>query len=237
LASKKEADANDQVDAFGNKSPLPGKEFDKRYDEFWTSPQNKTLGVLQGSYQQFLGTLSDINSGKDMSGAESVVALFNAIGISATPLAGKGFRINSSTVEEHANALGWADKINRLGLKVKQGDVITPDQVKAYASIAKDVYGHAYINAANEQLRTMGYTDVLPRGNNQAIDPLTHSLYLQVAGNDPKRAIQAETKQGWAAPAPASHIFNAKTWADTHPGQNVQQAIDYAKSQGFQVKQ
>jgi hypothetical protein len=217
-AKKTEAQNNDHIDVFGNKSTLNDKEFDKRYDAFTGSNQNKTLQTLQGSYQQFGDILRDVKSGKDMTGAESVVALFNAIGISATPLAGKGFRINNSTVQEHADALGWSDKITRYGLKVKEGDVITPDQLKAYASIATDVYQHAFVNASNEQMRTMGYIDVLPRGNNQTIDPLTHAMYLQVAGGNAQKAAQAEQKSGWAVNPAAQQGGNTVQLPPAAPG-------------------
>jgi hypothetical protein len=195
---KRTADLTDQTDAFGNKSPLSDKEFNKRYDAFTGSAQNKTLGILQGSYQQFQNILGDIAAGK-MTGAESVVGLFNAIGISATPLAGKGFRINSNTIEEHVGARGLDQAAIAKLQKLDTGAVITPDQMKDYAKIALDVYKSAYANAANEQLRTLHYTDVLPRGNNQQIDPVTAGMYLQVAGGNPQLAAQAATKLGWQA--------------------------------------
>jgi hypothetical protein len=199
---KHQADLADYTDAFGNKSTLPSKEFNKRYDAFNNSQQNKTLQTLEGSYQQFQDTVKQIQDGKGITGADSVVGLFNAIGISATPLAGKGFRINSNTIQEHATARGVDQASYQKLLKLKDGDVITPQQVLDYANIATQAYHNAYVNAANEQLRTLGYTDVLPRGNNQPIDPVTHSMYLRIAGNDPQKAAAAEQKQGWQVTAP-----------------------------------
>ena len=197
---KRTADLNDQTDIFGNKSPLPSKEFNKRYDAFTNSQQNKTLQTLEGSYQQFQDTIRQIDAGKGLTGAESVVALFNAIGISATPLAGKGFRINSNTIEEHETARGLDQSAKQKLLKLKDGDVITPQQVLDYASIAAGAYKNAYINAANEQLRTLGYTDVLPRGNNQPIDSATYDMYKRIAGGDPAKAAAAARTQGWQVP-------------------------------------
>ena len=197
---KRTADLNDQTDVFGNKSPLSSKEFNKRYDAFTNSQQNKTLQTLEGSYQQFQDTIRQIDAGKGLTGAGSVVALFNAIGISATPLAGKGFRINSNTIEEHETARGLDQASYQKLLKLKDGDVITPQQVLDYASIAAGAYKNAYVNAANEQLRTLGYTDVLPRGNNQQIDSATYDMYKRIAGGDPAKAAEAARKQGWQVP-------------------------------------
>jgi hypothetical protein len=208
IANKKAAADADHTDMFGNQSQLSEKEFNKRYDQFSQSKQNKDLQVLQGSYQQFQDIIKDIDGDpakgippKDMTGAQSVVGLFNAIGISATPLAGKGFRINNVTVDEHAQARGITEAMKQKGLKAEVGDIITPKQLKDYAGIAKQVYENAYVNAANEQRRAMGYIDALPQGNGQPLDPegLTHRIYLRAANGDANKAAAAERAQGWTS--------------------------------------
>ena len=60
------------------------------------------------------------------------------------------------------------------------------------------VYKSAYVHAANEQIRQLGYTDILPRGNGQLIDPVTASMYYQIAGNNPQKATQAAQASGWS---------------------------------------
>jgi len=206
-AKAREADAKRltedgrHIDAFGNVSPLNEKEFNKRYDAYNRSKQYQTLQILQGSYQQFQEAVSDLNSGKELTGAASVVGLFNAIGISATPLAGKGFRINENTIREHVDARGLDQAAYQKLLALKNGDVITPQQLKDYASIATGVYRDSYINAANEEFRQVGIVDVLPRGNNMPIDPMTARLYLTIAGNNPDLATEAAKKHGWVVPA------------------------------------
>jgi hypothetical protein len=202
--ARKDALAKDtsgkHVDVFGNSSPLDEKEFNKRYDSFNKSKQYQNLQVLQGSYQQFQQAVNDINAGKDLTGAASVVGLFNAIGISATPLQGKGFRINENTIREHVDARGLDQAAYQKLLSLKSGAVITPQQLKDYANIAAGVYRDSYVNTANEQRRQLGYIDVLPLGNNDPIDPMTAQLYLKVAGNDPAKARAAAQKNGWAIP-------------------------------------
>ena len=192
--------AGQNTDVFGNVSTLPEKEFNKRYDSFNKSKQYQTLGVLQGSYDQFQQAVKDIDSGKPLSGAQSVVQLFNAIGISATPLAGKGFRINENTVKEHVEARGLDQSALQKLEKLETGAVITEKQLKDYAGIAAQVYKNSFINAAKEQKRQLGYIDVLPLGNNEPVDPMTASLYLQTAGGDRAKAESALKKSGWLIP-------------------------------------
>src|SRR5579884_1482388 len=94
----------------GTFTPPPGgmKETNKIRDSFKKDADN--LAKTEGTFNQFQDVLNDINSGKPLTGAQSVVTLFNAIGLSAEPLQGKGFRINHNTVEEHANSIGSAER-------------------------------------------------------------------------------------------------------------------------------
>ena len=109
------------------------------------------LAKMEGTYQQFEDILKDVNAGKDLTGAQSVVALFNAIGISAEPLAGKGFRINSNTIEEHRDALSMPDNLAKKGVAMfKNGEVVTPQQVRDYADIALQTRQSKYVNLVNE---------------------------------------------------------------------------------------
>ncbi len=188
------------TDVFGNTSTLPEKEFNKRYDAFNNSQVAKTANILQGSYDQFQDIAKQINSGQGINGPESVVALFNAIGISATPLAGKGFRINENTIQEHVGARGLGENVDASLLKLKAGDVITPQQVLDYAKIAEHTYIESYVNAANQQKRQLGYIDILPVGNNRVVDPVTDQIYLRVAGNDRAKADKALQSSGWILP-------------------------------------
>ena len=158
-----------------------------------------TLATLQGSYQHFQQAVKDIDSGKPLTGAASVVGLFNAIGISATPLAGKGFRINENTVREHTDARGLDQKALQKLEGLQTGAVITESQLKDYAGIAAQVYRDSFINAANEQRRQLGYIDVLPLGNNEPVDAMTAGSYLKIAGGDRAKAEAALKKSGWVA--------------------------------------
>lgn len=205
---KKEIDQQGQPDATGFTTNLPQKEYDKRFDSFARSKQYTTLQTLQGSYDQFQDTVNHISQTGNMTGAESVVGLFNAIGISATPLTGKGFRINDNTVREHENARGLGQAAYQKLLSLKAGDVITPQQLKDYSNIAADVYTHAYVNAADEAHRQGLPADFLPKGGGKPADQVTANIFAQtVAHTHPELAqdraklraatAQALTSYGW----------------------------------------
>lgn len=205
---KREATDLATPDVTGFSSQLTPKEYDKRYDSFRKSKDYQTLDTLKGSYQQFNDTLNHIAQTGDMTGAESVVGLFNAIGISATPLAGKGFRINSNTIDEHAEARGIDQAAYQKLLKLKNGDVITPKQLQDYSNIAAGVYHNSYVNAADEAHSEGLPIDFLPQGGGRPLDPVTASIYSDVVlhsnpnlARDPK-ALKAAIAQaiqlnGW----------------------------------------
>lgn len=195
-SDKRNATLADHTDAFGNKSPLEDKEFDKRYDSFTASTQNKTLQTLEGSYDQFQNILADIDAGKETA-PENIAGLFDAIGISATPLAGKGFRIQRNVIDEHIGARGLDQAAIAKLQGMTEGMEITDKQMRGYAKVALDVYKSAFANAAKEQMRTLGYVDILPRGNNTPIDPVTGGMYLKVSGGDAHKASMAANASGW----------------------------------------
>ena len=177
------------------------KEANKRADSFKKDADD--LAKTEGTYNQFNSVLNDINAGKDITGAQSVVALFNAIGISATPLKGMGMRINSNTVQEHAGAIGVDQRVEKFFQGLKNGEVITPQQIKDYAQIAVDSRKNAYVNKINEA-RAQGVNPdfLLPRGNGKPIDVNTAQIFYQTAaGNTPQEkaqnALKAAKAVGW----------------------------------------
>ena len=190
-----------QPDALGftpNIAAMGGtKEYNKRLNPF--KKNFDQLAQTEASYQQFSGTLDDLAAGKDMSGAQSVVGLFNAIGLSAVPLAGRGFRVSENVIKEHQQARGWGQALQAKLLNAKEGDVITPQQLKDYATIAQQARQSAYVNLANE-LHSNGLPAdaALPTGNGQKIDAPTARIFFTLSGNDPNKARAAATKKGWS---------------------------------------
>lgn len=169
--------------------------------------QADEITKMDGTFQQFQSILNDVKAGKDLTGAQSVVALFNAIGISATPLAGKGFRINNNTVEEHANARGLGQDLYQKLLKLQTGAVITPQQIADYAKIASETRVNQYVNVVNQAHAAGVNADpLLPTGNGQAIDPNTAAIFARLSGwsgtgplsdEIKAKAKKASTAKGW----------------------------------------
>lgn len=189
-----------QPDALGFTPNIPTfggvKEYNKRLNTFKKNWDD--LARTEGSYQQFASTLNDLAAGKGMTGAQSVVGLFNAIGLSATPLAGRGFRITENTIKTHEQARGWGQALQAKLLNAKAGDIITPQQLRDYADIAIQARHSQYVNLANEMHSAGLSADAaLPTGNGQHIDVPTARIFLALTGNDPAKARAAATAKGW----------------------------------------
>jgi hypothetical protein len=193
-----------QTDILGGTYTPPAggvKEINKRTDSFKKDADD--LAKTEGTFGMFNQVLNDVNSGKDMTGAQSVVALFNAIGLSATPLKGMGMRINNNTVEHHVEARGLGQSLYQKFLGLKTGDIITPQQVKDYATIAMQARRDAYVNKINEA-RGQGIDPsfLLPRGNGRKVDANTAQIFYDTAaGNNPQEkatnAKKAAAATGW----------------------------------------
>ena len=176
---KREAGDLAKPDVTGFSSPLTPKEYDKRYDAFTKSKQYTNLQTAQGSKQQFDDIINQMNKG-NYSGADSVVGLFDALGISVTPLQGKGMRINRDVINEHIDARGLDQAVYQKLLALKSGDVITPKQLRDYAGIADGVLYHSFVNAADEAHRQGLPVDFLPQGGGQQLNPQDALIYTDV---------------------------------------------------------
>ncbi len=156
------------------------------------------LSKTESTYDMFQDALSDVNSGKDVTGAKSVTTLFAAIGLSATPLKGMGMRINQNTVAEHIGARDVGQSLYAQLLKVKDGDIITPQQIKDYASIATVARQSAYVNKVNEA-RSYGLDPsfLLPAGNGRHVDPSTAQIFVAAANGNKDAARKAAQAKGW----------------------------------------
>ena len=96
-------DGKGRIDAFGNPVGAPGmdkKEYLKRVDAF-TKDYSKDLNQLDAARSQLSDIIKNAEKTKKLPGADAVVGIFDAIGISSAPLKGRGFRINNSVVSEH----------------------------------------------------------------------------------------------------------------------------------------
>lgn len=189
--------------------PLPAMkqtERDKRYDTF-TKDYVKDKNQLEQAFTQMSSILDRARKGQ-MTGADSVVGLFNAVGISSAPLKGRGFRVNSQVLAEHIGARNvyqtMQTRLSKLTVN-GSGEVVTPKQLEDYTAILGQARHDLYVNMAQEAERQGLPKDFLPRGNNAPIDVPTAKIFLDVYGNDPATALSAARKFGWVVPqAPAA---------------------------------
>lgn len=185
---------------FGDTTDLDPKQYGMTLRQY--KPNRDALAKTEQSYAMFLDAASAarkaINGGPDMSGAQSVVTLFNAIGLSATPLKGMGFRINNNTVSEHANARSLGQGLYQKLLSVKAGDVITPQQVLDYTKIAGQARLEAYRSAISDA-RNVGLKadNFMPHGFGKPLDANTQQIFLSAANGDAKVAARAAKLYGW----------------------------------------
>lgn len=192
-------------DTLGFKPNVEGmggiKEYNKRLNMFKKNLDG--LASTESSTYQFADTLNNLAAGKPMTGAESVVGLFNAIGLSVAPLKGMGggVRVTKNMIEQHELARGWAQGLQQKFLDAKEGDVITPDQLRGYARIALNSRFTQYVNTVNEMHNLgLGADAALPVGNGKPLDPNTAQIFFEVAGRDPAKATAAAAARGWEVP-------------------------------------
>jgi hypothetical protein len=180
----------------GSVPNLTPAEYNKRNDSF-TKDFVEPLVKLEKTNTQMQQILADTNK----TGAEKVVGLFDAIGISAEPMKGNGFRVNNAVIDEHSGARSiWetiAQKANKI---VGSGGPVTDQQLKDYADLITNSRVEAYTQAANQYRGQFGDNAVLrflPRGNSKVIDPGTAQIFYNVYGQDPKEARQQAIRFGW----------------------------------------
>jgi hypothetical protein len=109
-----------------------------------------------------------------------------------------GMRINQNTVAEHIGARDVGQSLYAQLLRVKDGDIITPQQIKDYASIATVARQSAYVNKINEA-RSYGLDPslLLPAGNGRQVDPSTAQIFVAAANGNKDVARKAAQAKGW----------------------------------------
>lgn len=171
------------------------KEASKRFASFKRNLDS--LAQTDQTYKQFQDGLDAIKRG-DWNGAQSVVDLFSAIGLSAAPLQGKGFRVNQNVIAEHTKARGLAGEIQARLQGLQTGAIITAAQLQQYADIAANARLNQYVSLAN-QFHNAGLPAdaALPTGNGQRIDIPTAKIFLALTGGNQDKAKQAAQAKGW----------------------------------------
>jgi hypothetical protein len=199
-----------RVDVFGNPVGAAGmdrKEYVKRVDTY-TKDYSKDLNQLDAARSQLTDIITNAEKTKKLPGADAVVGIFDAIGISSAPLKGRGFKISNTVIGEHVE--GTRNAWQNLALKLSRlspagtGQVVSLNQLKDYERIMDAARHDAYLGAANDAVnRGIGVQSV-PRGNGKAIDANTMDIFLTMAQGDAKVASTIARQYGWTPPAQAA---------------------------------
>ena len=199
-------DGKGRIDAFGNAVGAPGmdkKEYLKRVDAY-TKDYSKDLNQLDAARSQLSDIIGNAQKTKKLPGADAVVGIFDAIGISSAPLKGRGFRINNSVVSEHVE--GTRNAWQSMALKLSRltpegtGQIVSLEQLKDYERIMDQARLDAYLGAANDAVNRGIGIQFAPRGNGAAIDPNTMRIFLTLAKGDPIKASVIAKRYGWTPP-------------------------------------
>lgn len=174
-------------------------EYNKRVDTF-SKDYGKDLNQLDQASSQLRGIIKNAQKTGKLPGADSVVGLFDAIGISSAPLKGRGFRINNEIVGEHKGARNILQDMATKLQKVSPngtGQVVTLQQLQDYSRILDQARHDAYLGAADVSRQNGIGVRVVPQGHNTPADGSTVKLFLDIAGGNVQKATKALQASGW----------------------------------------
>jgi hypothetical protein len=202
----KEWDLGKKEDGFGNLIGAPGmnrQEYVKRVDEY-NKDYSKDLNQLDQARAQLSGIIQNAEETGKLPGADAVVGIFDAIGLSSAPLKGRGFRINQQIIGEHVTGTrnawqGMALRLARL-TPTGTGQIVQLQQLKDYERIMDQARHDAYIGAANDAVNRGIGVQLVPRGNGAPADGNTIDIFLTMAKGNPQLAAEMLKKYGWEAP-------------------------------------
>lgn len=191
---------------FGNPVGGPAidkKEYDKRVDAY-NKDYSRDLNQLDAARSQLTDIITNAEKTGKLPGADAVVGIFDAIGLSSAPLKGRGFRINNQVVGEHVQGTrnawqGMALKLSRLTPN-GTGQIVSLQQLKDYERIMDVARHDAYVGAANDALNRGIGIQIVPRGNGRPIDGNTMDIFLTLSKGDLKLASALSKQYGWAPP-------------------------------------
>jgi hypothetical protein len=196
----------EKKDSFGNPVGAPGmdkKEYVKRVDSY-NKDYSKDLNQLDAARSQLTDIIHNAETTGKLPGADAVVGIFDAIGLSSAPLKGRGFRINNQVVGEHVEGTrnawqGAALKLSRLTPE-GTGQIVSLQQLKDYQRIMDQARHDAYVGAANDAVNRGIGVQTAPRGNGKPVDANTMDIFLTMAHGDPKTASAIAKQYGWTPP-------------------------------------
>ena len=126
-------------------------EFNKNYE--------KPAEDIGQGLQKFEAAYKDYKNGAP-TGAPSMVALSTHLATTFGSV--KGARMNRDMIEEHRDAIGWMDRIERYGQQAASGQQLSPDQWKDFGNLIKNTSNIAWQVAAKEAQRSKLSDDQFP---------------------------------------------------------------------------
>lgn len=137
------------------------KGFNKDYE--------KPANDVETGYQKFQDAYRDYKNGAP-TGAASMVALSQHLATTFGSV--KGARLNKDLIQEHKDAIGWLDRLQRYGDMVGSGQQLSADQWQDFGKLIGNTRKLAWETAVKEAHRANVPVDFLPK-----------DLQGQVSGN------------------------------------------------------
>jgi hypothetical protein len=181
----------------------------KEADSAWKTFNEKTLQPLQASTDKAYRMASQAYAeyqaagGKLPTGAQSMLMLSNHLSTTFGNV--KGARVTKDMIQEHLGARGVSDAAHVAIQKLTNGDVLSPDQWKAFMELIGQSREFSY-DGAIDNARANGLGKSIPAWlpkapqPGAAVDPSTARIFKYAAKGDPARAIDALKAAGWSLP-------------------------------------
>lgn len=116
--------------------------------------------AIERSYQMFQDAYKAIQNGDAKTGAEDMLLLSQHLGTTFGQV--KGSRMNKDLIEEHKDAIGIQDRIERFGNNLASGQMLSPDQRKEFGDLISNMRNLTWRTAAKEAARNNQPINFLP---------------------------------------------------------------------------
>ena len=116
--------------------------------------------AIERSYQMFQDAYKAIQAGDAKTGAEDMLLLSQHLGTTFGQV--KGSRMNKDLIEEHKDAIGIQDRIQRYANNLASGQMLSPDQRKEFGDLISNMRNLTWQIATKEAARNNQPINFLP---------------------------------------------------------------------------
>jgi hypothetical protein len=120
----------------------------------------KPADDIERSYRMFQDAYNAIQRGDAKTGAEDMLLLSQHLGTTFGQV--KGSRMNKDLIQEHKDAIGIQDKIERYANSLASGQQLSPDQRKEFGDLIGNMRNLTWQAVAHEASRSKVPIDMLP---------------------------------------------------------------------------